>query len=114
VSFDELAGTGEDRGRHGEAEPLCGLQIDNQLEFRRLLHRQIGRFRAGENPADIGPDLAINPSEACSIADQPAGSGEFTPLIDRRNGIARRQRYELVAPAVEEWVVSDKERPGLQ
>ena len=26
-------------------------------------------------------------SEACSIADQAAGSDEFTPRVDRRNGI---------------------------
>jgi len=28
--------------RHGEAEHLGGLQIDDQLEFGRLLDRQIG------------------------------------------------------------------------
>jgi putative ABC transport system substrate-binding protein len=32
-SFDHIVGAGEDRLRHGEAERLGGLQIDDQLEF---------------------------------------------------------------------------------
>jgi hypothetical protein len=34
--------------RHGEAEGLGGLQIDVELDLRRLLHRQVGGFRAFE------------------------------------------------------------------
>ncbi len=37
VSFDHLVGAGEDRLRHGQAERLGGLEIDDQLEFGRLL-----------------------------------------------------------------------------
>ena len=36
-SFDDLVGAGEDRWRHGEAERLGGLEIDDQLECGRLL-----------------------------------------------------------------------------
>ena len=41
-SLDGLVGTRKQRLRHGEAEHLGGLQIDDQLEFGRLLDRQIG------------------------------------------------------------------------
>src|ERR1700716_858910 len=34
--------TGEQRGRHSDAEGLRGLEIDNQLEFGRLHNRQVG------------------------------------------------------------------------
>src|SRR5438874_2799848 len=40
ASFDDLGGAGEDRWRDGEAEFVRGLQIDDQLEFRRLLNWQ--------------------------------------------------------------------------
>jgi hypothetical protein len=32
---------------------------------------------------------------------------------DRRNGVARRQRYDMLAPPVEEWVDLDNERACL-
>jgi hypothetical protein len=34
-SFDDLVGAGEDRRRHGEAERLRDLEIDDQLEGGR-------------------------------------------------------------------------------
>jgi hypothetical protein len=43
--FDHLVGAREQRGRNGEAERLCGLQIDYQLELGRLLDRQVGGLR---------------------------------------------------------------------
>ena len=46
------------------------------------------------------------------FAYQAAGYGEFTPLINRRNGISRRQCHELVAPAEPEWIVCDQKRSG--
>src|SRR5215467_14440365 len=41
VSFDDLVGAGEDRWRHGEAERLGGVQVDNQFECGRLLDWQV-------------------------------------------------------------------------
>ena len=43
----------EQRGRHGEAECFGCLEIDHQLEFGRLLNRQIGRLGAFENLIDV-------------------------------------------------------------
>src|SRR5215469_7620834 len=40
--FDDLVGAGEDRGRDRQAEFTRGLQVDHQLERRRLLYRQLG------------------------------------------------------------------------
>jgi len=48
--FDDLLGAGEDRWRDRQAERLGGIEIDHQLEGRRLLDRQIGRLRALQDP----------------------------------------------------------------
>ena len=52
---DDLIGAGEDRGRHGQAERLRGLEIDDQLEPGRLLDRQIGGLCALQNPSSVYP-----------------------------------------------------------
>jgi hypothetical protein len=39
--FDHLVGAGEERWRHNEAERSGGLEVDDKLEPRRLLDRQI-------------------------------------------------------------------------
>ena len=46
ASLDDLVGEAEERQRQGQAERSCGFQIDDQLEFRRLLNRKVGRFGA--------------------------------------------------------------------
>jgi len=39
VSLDDLVGELQDRLRHGQAERLSGVEIDDQLEGGRLLDR---------------------------------------------------------------------------
>jgi hypothetical protein len=114
VLFNHLAGTGEQRGGYFKAERLGCLEIDHQLEFGRLLDRQIGGLGALEDFSRVMADQAKGRSEAGSIADQPAGSGKFTPRIDRRNGTARCQRHELLAPAAQERIRADDQRASMQ
>jgi len=40
--FDQLVGATGQRNRNRDAELLRGLQINDQLDFGGLLHRQIG------------------------------------------------------------------------
>jgi len=58
--FDDLGGASEDRWRHGEAERLGGVEIDHQLECRRLLYRQVGRLRTLEDPARVIAELGCD------------------------------------------------------
>src|SRR5947209_2545634 len=58
-SFDHLVGAGEQRGRHVEAERFGSPHVDDQLDFRGLLHRQVGSLLALENPASVSASQAV-------------------------------------------------------
>jgi glyoxylase-like metal-dependent hydrolase (beta-lactamase superfamily II) len=62
-SFDHLIGASEQRQGHGKTECFRGLEVDNQLDFRGLLHRQIGRFLSFEHPTGIDAD---RPERICN------------------------------------------------
>src|ERR1700752_3857401 len=48
-SLDDLLGPGQDGGWQGESQSSRGLEVDDELELRRLLDRQVGRTGALEN-----------------------------------------------------------------
>jgi hypothetical protein len=51
--LDHLVGGGEQLIGDGEAERLCGLEIEHKLEFGRSLNGQIRGILTLENPIDI-------------------------------------------------------------
>src|SRR5215813_6398127 len=53
VLLDDLVGAGEHRGRYREAVRLGGLEVDHELEFRRLLHGQITGLLAFQDTIHI-------------------------------------------------------------
>ena len=48
--LDDLVRLEEERRGHGQTERLRRLEVDVQLELRRLLHRQVGRLSVGGSP----------------------------------------------------------------
>ena len=52
-SLDHLVRPCEHLWRNRQADLLRGLQIDHELEFRRLLDGQVGRLGALENSVDV-------------------------------------------------------------
>src|SRR6516165_4514034 len=86
--FDHLVGTAEQRDWEGDAEPLGSLEVEDQLDFRRLLDWQIGGLFALQNPASIDADQTVRIGKAASIAHQATSRDKFSVWINRRHRMA--------------------------
>jgi hypothetical protein len=51
ASFDHLVGERKQVRWYSKAERFGGLEVDDELEFRRLHHRQVSRLLTFENSA---------------------------------------------------------------
>ena len=80
-----------------EPERLRSLDVDDQLEFGRLHHRQVGRFLALEDAAGIVADLTKSIPNIGSVTHQSADFGNLTVAGCHGNHVARRQGSELHA-----------------
>ena len=56
-SLNYVVRNGKDPLRNVEPECLCGCEIDNELELRRLQHRQVVRLRTLKDAASVGAHL---------------------------------------------------------
>jgi hypothetical protein len=71
--FDHLVGAIEQRLWHGDAERLCGLEINQQFDFACLLDRKVGGLLALKNTGDITASKAVGIDDAaCSRLRYPA------------------------------------------
>src|SRR5215471_7489725 len=62
--FDYFVGTAKQRWRYGEAECFGSLEVDDQLDSGRRLHRKIGRLLAFEDAIDIAGRTTILDDQA--------------------------------------------------
>jgi hypothetical protein len=69
VSFDDLIGAGEQRLRHGKAERLGDLEVDDQLILDRGLHRAVGRLLALKEAIDVAYCATILIDNVIAVRD---------------------------------------------
>src|SRR5215475_14733460 len=86
TSFDHLVGANHQCHRHLEPDCPCGLEVEDHLEFRRLLYRKTGRTTAAKNFVDVDGSATIKVGVVGPIRDQPS---ELAPP-DRSYGPAIR------------------------
>ena len=108
--FDHLAGFDEQRRWHRQSERLGRLQIDHEIEFDRLEHRQVCWLFPLEDPADIGSGVLVVLGDVGPIADQPSGDRVFAKLLDRRQALPRCKAGDAIEPRVEEGSSGDAKR----
>ena len=110
--FDHLVHNGDYPWRHLNAEHSRRLKVDDELEFGRLQHRQVGGFGPLKNATGIDADLTKSVPEVGSVAHQPTGCHITTQGISRGNPVARRQGRKLYGAANEKCVAADEEGIG--
>src|SRR5262249_15674286 len=106
-SFDHLVGAPGKGEWEGDAKGFGCLQIDQQLDFRDLLDRQIGRFVALEDASGIDTGLTVGFHKAASVAHQPAGESEVARLVDRGQRVAEGEGGELFTMSGKEGIGGD-------
>src|SRR5438874_6072637 len=79
--FDHLVGSAKQRDWNGEPKHVGGLHVDDQIDFRGLLHRQGARFLALENAAGIDAANAILVRDTPAVAHEAAGHDEGVIVV---------------------------------
>src|SRR6266481_5156851 len=114
ASLENLVGTAGQRQRNGDAERTGRLQVDEHLDFGRLLHWQIGRLATFKNSPGIDSDEAMCFRNVGPVAHQASGRSELAPLVDRGNRVLNRQGGELLGMAGEECVAPNYQPTSSQ
>src|SRR4029078_4768517 len=97
-SFNHLVGASEQCGWNIEPERLGCFEIDKKLKLAGLINWQIRRLITLDNAPDIQRTAAISISHVVSIAHQPTLNDKIAVGVHSGDGIARRQRDDLLAP----------------
>ena len=99
--------------RHGEAERLGGLEIDDEFELGRLHDRQVCRLLALKNPSSIDAGSAVGIGYAGSVAHQTTHRDELSQRMDRRNTMTRGEPDDLFYWEVRNGPVPTSNPPAL-
>jgi hypothetical protein len=110
--LDHLVGGGEQLIGHGDAERPGGLVIDDQLEFRRLHHRQVRGLHVLEDAAGLDADMTQPIRNVGSVAHESAGFGRFARRKCHGDRVLCRQDGNLHPSDDKKTFVANEERVG--
>ena len=92
--FDHLVSLGEQRGRHGEAERIRGLAIDDEFELGRLLDRKVGGLGALQDFVHESGSAPEKVDEARAVGHQAPLVRELAKAIHGREAAAGSQGHD--------------------
>jgi hypothetical protein len=109
ASFDHVVGLGKQRGRHGEAERIRGLEIDDEFELGRLLDREVSRLGAPEDLIHKVGRVPEEVDEARAVGHQAPFVREFAKAIHGREAAAGSQGHDPDSMCNSEGVIEGDE-----
>src|SRR5262249_60070039 len=102
LSIHHLGGEDEEIVGDIETERLGGCKIDGEVEFGRLLDRDIAGLGATENLVDDFGSAPEHIREVWSVGHQNAGLDKLASADDRRQARAKHKRDDAHAVGVNE------------
>src|SRR5215469_1648504 len=80
--FNHLVGASEERLGDRNAKGVGGLEVDDQLELRRLLDGKVGRLGALKDLVDITSGATERAAQILAVAHKTASVGQLTKCAD--------------------------------
>src|SRR6516164_9506686 len=111
--FDQVIGTGNQRGWHGNPECHGSLEIEHKLEFGRLLYWKISRPAALEYLVNEGRSSIVELWVANAVAHQSTVIDKYSIFIDGRQFMPGCKVNDLPPIGRSDSVYSDNKRLDL-
>ena len=102
-----LVGAREQSGWNFDPQGVGCSPIDKQFHLCDLLHWQVPRLFAFENPSRVDACLAVRSDKAATETDKPTSNREIAGLVNSGHSMANCQGGKLLAPIGKEWVRSE-------
>src|SRR5262249_61759852 len=103
--FDHLVGTQQERFRDGYPGRLGGLHIDGQLEFRRLLDRQVRGLRPLQNLVHVEGAAPEQVRYARAVRQETASDNALPSIEHPRKTIVDEKIDNPHAADLMQWIV---------
>src|SRR6266853_2096978 len=91
--LDDLVRLEEERRGNRDPQRLRGLQVDEQLELRRLLHRQVGGLGTLQDLVHIDGSAAADVERAWPVGYEAAGLHKRPDVVHGRQ-VARSRKFD--------------------
>src|SRR5262249_21737084 len=98
-----LVGEVEQPVRNLEAERLCSLEVDDEVEFDRLFHRQVGGVGALQNLMHVAGGLPEQVGQACAVGHQSPRTHVLAQLIHCRQPVLRHEVHDPCDTELVDW-----------
>ena len=95
------------QAQRGSVERYGSRQINDKIELRWLLDRNVGWFRSAQDFVDKLSGAPVEVAEVCSIGHQPCRLDVVTSDKHGREACRQRQSVDTDSIRAREWVITD-------